>query len=113
MRWPIGALHAERSPPFSMSKARPAYRSSFAAIAVSEYRELSWSTRCRHMVTNASEVSLFTDFQARLTVGSVFPQIACLHHVSPFCRPSSVAHIDFQAIRSGWLTCSAAARHPC
>ena len=96
-----------------MSKARPAYRSSFAAIAVSEYRDLSWSTRCRHMVTNASEVSLFTDFQARLAVGSVFPQIARLHHASPFCRPSSVAHIDFQAIRSGWLTCSAAARHPC
>jgi len=89
------------------------YRSSFAAIAVSEYRELSWSTRSRHIFIKAAEVSLFTDFQARLAVGSVFPQIARLHHLSPFCRPSSVAHIDFQAIRSGWLTCSAAPRHPC
>src|SRR6476469_2343212 len=56
---------------------------------------------------------VLTDFQTCLTVGSVFPQIARLHHLSPFCRPSSVAHIDFQAIRSGWLTCSAAPRHPC
>ena len=43
-------------------------------------------------------------------VGSVFPQIARLHHFSPFSLPSSVAHIDSQATRSGLLTCSAA---PC
>ena len=60
------------------------------------------------MFTKAAEVSLFTDFHSCLTVGSVFPQTARLHHRAPFRRPSSVAQIDFQAIRSGWLTCSAA-----
>ena len=34
-------------------KGEAGLRSSFAAIAVSEYRELSWSTRSPHMVTNA------------------------------------------------------------
>ena len=38
------------------------YRSSFAAMVVSEYREESWAARCRHIFTKASEVSLFTDF---------------------------------------------------
>jgi hypothetical protein len=29
--------------------------------------------------------------------------VAGLQHLSPFSRPSSVAHIDFQAIHSRWL----------
>ena len=56
------------------------------------------------MVTNAADVSFSTDFQACLMAGRVFPQIARLHHRSPFSLPSSVAHIDLQAMRSGLAT---------
>ena len=48
-----------------------------------------------------------------LTAGRVFRQIARLHHFSPFSLPSLVAHMDFQAMRSGWLMCSAAPSQPC
>jgi hypothetical protein len=44
-----------------------------------------------------------------LIAGSVLPQIARLHHRSPFSLPSSVAHIDLQAMRFGCATCSARA----
>src|SRR5580700_560575 len=47
------------------------------------------------MSTKAPEVSLSTDFQTCLMVGSVFCQLARLHHFSPFCLPSLVTHIDF------------------
>jgi len=60
------------------------------------------------MPTNASDVTLSTDFHAFLRAGRVLPQIARLHHFSPFSLPSLVAHRDFQAMRSGWLMCSAA-----
>src|SRR5262249_3122416 len=65
------------------------------------------------MLTNAPEVILSTDFHRRLIAGSVLPQIARLHQRSPFSLPSSVAHMDLQAMRFGWLTCSAAPCHPC
>jgi hypothetical protein len=70
-------------------------------------------TCARHIPTNASDVSLSTDFHACLMAGSVFRQIARLHHFSPFSLPSLVAHMDFQAMRSGWLMCSAAPSQPC
>src|SRR5580698_4699696 len=60
------------------------------------------------MLTNPAEVRLSTDFQIFLISGSVFCQMARLHHFSPRCWPSSVAHMDCQATRSGWLTCSCA-----
>jgi hypothetical protein len=44
-----------------------------------------------------------------LTAGWVFRQIARLHHFSPFSMPSLVAHMDFQAMRSGWMMCSVGA----
>ena len=49
------------------------------------------STRSRHMATKAPDVRLLTDFQICLIVGSVFSQMARLHHFSPFSLPSSVA----------------------
>ena len=51
--------------------------------------------------TKAFEVIFSTDFQSCLMFGSVFCQTARLHHFSPFSLPSSVAHIDCQAIRQG------------
>src|SRR5215471_4621664 len=75
-------------------------RSQFFVIAT-EYCEYRSATRCCHMSTNAAEVSLSTDFQTCLIAGSVFPQIARLHQRSPFSLPSSVAHIDLQAMRLG------------
>ena len=80
---------------------------------VSEYREYNCDTRSCHILTKAPEVTLLTVFQMCLIAGSVLPQIARLHHFSPFALPSSVAHIDFQARRSEWLTCSAAPCQPC
>src|SRR4029077_12134715 len=86
---------------------------SASAVAVVMYFEEKCATRSRHIPTNASDVSFSTDFHAPLTAGSVLPQIARLHHFSPFSLPSLVAHIDFQAMRLGWLRCSAAPSQPC
>src|SRR4249919_3285593 len=84
-----------------------------SAAAVAMYFDWKCATRSRHIATNAPEVSLSTDFHAALTAGRVFPQIARLHHFSRFSLPSLVAHMDFQAMRSGWLMCSAAPSQPC
>src|SRR3984885_7804156 len=84
-----------------------------SASAVAMYFEYKSATRSRHIPTNAPDVSLSTDLHASLTAGRVFRQIARLHHFSPFSLPSLVAHMDFQAMRSGWLMCSAAPSQPC
>src|SRR5206468_2913710 len=83
------------------------------AAAAAMYFERNSATRARHIPTNPADVSLSTDFHACLTAGRVFRQIARLHHFSPFSLPSLVAHMDFQAMRSGWLMCSAAPSQPC
>src|SRR4249919_4355699 len=41
------------------------------------------------------------------------PDRAFAPFFSPFSLPSLVAHMDFQAMRSGWLMCSAAPSQPC
>src|SRR5262249_61664944 len=84
-----------------------------AAAAAVMYFAWKCATRSRHIPTNAADVSLSTDFHACLTAGRVFFQIARLHHFSPFSMPSLVAHMDFQAMRSGRRTCSAAPSQPC
>src|ERR1700727_40419 len=76
---------------------------SAAAVAVPMYFDWKRATRSRHIPTNASDVSFSTDFHASLTAGRVFRQVARLHHFSPFFLPSLVAHVDFRAMRSGWL----------
>src|SRR6478672_1229160 len=78
------------------------------SAAAAMYFDWKCATRSRHIPTNASDVSFSTDFHAALTAGRVLPQIARLHHFSPFSLPSLVAQMDFQAIRLGWLRCSAA-----
>src|SRR5215470_8464867 len=45
------------------------------------------------MFRKAPDVKFSTDFQTRLTLGSVFSQIARLHHFSPLALPSLVAHL--------------------
>src|ERR1700752_197509 len=83
------------------------------AAALAMYFDWNSATRSRHIPTNAPDVSLSTDPHARLTAGRVFPQIARLHHFSPFSLPSLVAHMDFQAMLSDWLMCWAAPSQTC
>jgi len=52
--------------------------------AVAMYFERNSATRARHIPTNASDVSLSTDFHACLMAGSVLPQIARLHPLFAF-----------------------------
>src|ERR1039458_846694 len=52
-------------------------------------------------------------FDTRATTLADTEALARLHHFSPFSLPSLVAHIDFQAMRLGWLRCFAARSQPC
>jgi len=73
-----------------------------SAAAVAMYSNGNSAPAARHIPTNASDCQLVDDFHACLMAGSV-PQIARLHHFSPFLPAFAGSHTWISsAMRSGW-----------
>src|SRR4249919_3629409 len=75
---------------------------------------LAFSTLFFHSSVNCFEVSVSTPpGNCFLMLSGTLPQIACLAHASPFCRPSPVLSMFCHAGASGFIMCAEAPPRPC